>query len=293
MRVGFIGLGRMGSAMAERVLAAGHPLTVYNRTAARAEPLAALGAQVARTPAEAVRGAEAVITMLADDAALEQVVFGADGVLGALPRGAVHFGASTIGAACAQRLTVAHADAGQRYVSGPVFGRPEAARAGKLNVVLAGPDDALRAVEPLCAAIGQRTYRFGSDPQAANVVKLAGNFLLGAMVEALSEAFTLVRKSSIDVQAFSDLLTTSMFDAPAYHTYTRLLLAGRDAEPSFTAALGLKDVRLALAAAEAAQVPMPIASVVHDVFVSALARGYGERDLTVLGRVAAENAGLD
>jgi 3-hydroxyisobutyrate dehydrogenase-like beta-hydroxyacid dehydrogenase len=278
--------------MAERILAAGHPLTVYNRTAARAEPLAALGATIARTPAEASRDAEAVVTMLADDAALDDVVFGDAGMLGALPRGAVHVGASTISAACAQRLAGAHTAAGQRYVSAPVFGRPEAARAGKLNVVLAGPDDALRAVEPLCSAIGQRTYRFGADPAAANIVKLGGNFLLGAMVEALSEAFTLARKSGIDVQAFSDLLTSSLFDAPAYHTYTRLLLAGGDAEPSFTAALGLKDVRLALAAAETAQVPMPIASVVRDAFVSALARGYGERDLTVLGRVAAENAGL-
>ncbi len=293
MRVGFVGLGRMGSAMAERVLAAGHALTVYNRTAARAEPLAALGAHVARTPAEAARDADAIITMVADDAALEHVVFAADGVLGALPRGAVHVGASTISPACAARLTRAHGDAGQRYVSAPVFGRPNVARAGKLNVVVAGPDDAVRAVQPLCDAIGQRTYRFGMDPPGANVVKLAGNFLLAAMIEALSEAFTLVRKSGVDRQAFSDLLTTLMFNAPAYHTYTRLLLAGRDADANFSAALGLKDVRLALAAAEAAQVPMPIASVVHDAFVSALARGYGERDLIVLGRLAAENAGLD
>jgi 3-hydroxyisobutyrate dehydrogenase-like beta-hydroxyacid dehydrogenase len=292
MRIGFVGLGQMGRAMAGRILAAGHEVTVFNRTAERAEPLRARGATVAASPADAARRAEILVTMLADDAALEQVVFGTNGVLSALPRGAIHVGSSTIGVACAQRVAAAHAAAGQRYVSAPVFGRPEAAEAGKLNVIAAGADDAIEEAGPIFAAIGQRTYRFGTEPSGANAVKLAGNFMLGAAIEAMSEAFALVRKSGVDVQAFADAMTSSLFNAPAYQTYARLLLAGSDDAPAFTAALALKDMRLVLAAGDAARVPLPIASLIRDAFVSALARGYGERDISVLGRIAAENAGL-
>lgn len=292
MRIGFVGLGRMGVGMAGRLLEAGHTLAVYNRTAQRAEKLRERGAVVAETPEAAARGAEVVFTMLADDAAVEHVVFAADGILAAMDNGAVHVSASTISVALAHRLTEAHARAGQRYLSAPVFGRPDAAAAGRLFVVAAGPAETQALVQPLLDAMGQRTYRMGLEPSNANLVKLSGNFMLFAAIEALAESFALIRKAGVDVAAFKDLLTSSLFNAPVYHTYGDLLVSARDEQPGFTVPLALKDVRLAIAAAESLRVPMPVASLVHDAFVSAMARGYEQRDQAVLGRVAAENAGV-
>jgi 3-hydroxyisobutyrate dehydrogenase-like beta-hydroxyacid dehydrogenase len=292
MRIGFVGLGRMGVGMAGRLVDAGHSLAVYNRTAQRGEELRERGAVLAETPEAAARGAEVVFTMLADDPAVEHVVFAADGILAAMGNNAVHVSASTISVSLARRLMAAHARAGQRYVSAPVFGRPDAAAAGRLFVVAGGPDDVLAYLQPLFDAIGQRTYRMGADPSNANLVKLSGNFMLFAAIEALAEAFALVRKAGVDVAAFKDLLTSSLFNAPAYHTYGDLLVSANDQNPGFTVPLALKDVRLAIAAAESLRVPMPVASLVHDAFVSAMARGYENRDQAVLGRVAAENAGV-
>jgi 3-hydroxyisobutyrate dehydrogenase-like beta-hydroxyacid dehydrogenase len=292
MRIGFVGLGQMGAAMAERLLNAGHTLAVYNRTAQRAEHLRDRGAVVAETPEAAARGAEVVITMLADDAAVEHVVFSADGILEALDTGAVHVSASTISVALSRRLAEAHTRSNQRYVAAPVFGRPDAAAAGRLFVVVAGPDDVVPRLQPIFDAYGQRTYRFGTDASAANLVKLTGNFLLQSAIESMAEAFALIRKGGVDVSAFKDLLATSFLNAPLYHTYGDLLVAGKDEPALFSVPLALKDVKLAIGAAESARVPMPVASVIHDAFVSAMARGYEHRDQAVLGRVAAENAGV-
>jgi 3-hydroxyisobutyrate dehydrogenase-like beta-hydroxyacid dehydrogenase len=292
MRIGFIGLGRMGAGMAGRLLDAGHTLAVYNRTAQRAEKLRERGAVVAETPEAAARGAEVVFTMLADDPAVEHIVFAADGILAAMVNSAVHVSASTISVALARRLIAAHARAGHRFISAPVFGRPDAAAAGRLFVVAAGQDETIAFVQPLFDAIGQRTYRMGTDPSNANLVKLSGNFMLFAAIEALAESFALIRKAGVDVAAYKDLLTSSLFNAPVYHTYGDLLVSAKDEQAGFTAALAFKDVRLAIAAAESLQVPMPVASLVHDAFVTALARGYESRDQAVLGRVAAENAGV-
>ena len=282
----------MGTGMAERLLAAGHSMAVYNRTAQRAEGLRDRGAKVAETPEAAARGAEVVITMLANDAAVEHVVFAADGILAAMDNGAIHVAVTTQSVALSRRLAEAHARAGQGYVAAPVFGRPDAAAAGRLFVVAAGPDDLVGRLQPIFDAYGQRTFRFGTDPSAANLVKLSGNFLLMAAIEALAESFALVRKAGIDVAAYKDLLTSSLFNAPVYHTYGDLLVTANDQNPGFTVPLALKDVQLAIAAAESLRVPMPVASVVHDAFVTALARGYENRDQAVLGRVAAENAGV-
>jgi 3-hydroxyisobutyrate dehydrogenase-like beta-hydroxyacid dehydrogenase len=282
----------MGVGMAGRLVDTGHALAVYNRTAQRAENLRERGVIVAETPEAAARGAEVVFTMLADDSALEHIVFAADGILAAMGNSAVHVSASTISVALARRLTEAHARAGHRFVSAPVFGRPDAAAAGKLFVVAAGSDETIAFVQPLFDALGQRTYRMGTEPSSANIVKLSGNFMLFAAIEALAESFALIRKAGVDVAAFKDLLTSSLFNAPVYHTYGDLLVSAKDEQPGFTASLAFKDVRLAIAAAESLQVPMPVASLVHDAFVAALARGYENRDQAVLGRVAAENAGV-
>ncbi|HKM89245.1 MAG TPA: NAD(P)-dependent oxidoreductase [Candidatus Acidoferrales bacterium] len=291
MNVGFIGLGNMGHPIAENLLKAGHTLVVYNRTRARAESLASQGARVAATPAEACRG-DVVFTMLADDAAVEAMVLGDGGVISSLAAGAVHVSLSTISVALSTRLAEAHARAGSVYVAAPVFGRPEAAAAAKLFVVAAGPAAALARCQPLFDAIGQRTFIVGERASAANVIKLAGNFLLAAVVESLGEAFALVRKNGIDPAQFLDLITSSLFTAPVYKTYGSIIAREGYQPAGFQLPLGLKDVRLALAAAESVQVPLPLASLVRDHMISALARGYGNSDWSVIAKISAENAGL-
>lgn len=291
MNIGFIGLGNMGRGMAENLLKAGHTLVVHNRTRSRAESLASRGARVAATPAEASR-VEVVITMLADDAAVEAVVLGTGGVLASLSAGAVHISMSTISVALSSRLAEAHARAGSAYVAAPVFGRPEAAAAAKLFVVAAGPAAALAKCQPLFDAIGQRTYVLGDRAAAASAVKLAGNFLIAAMLESLGEAFALVRKHGIPPEQFLDLITTSVFNVPVYKIYGSLIVGDTYQPAGFQLPLGLKDVRLALAAAESVNVPLPLASLVRDHMITALARGYGDSDWSVIAKLAAENAGL-
>ena len=291
MNVGLIGLGNMGRGIAENLLKAGHTLAVYNRTRSRAESLAARGAQVAATPAECSRG-DVVFTMLADDAAVEAIALGAGGVVASLAAGAVHVSMSTISVALSSRLAEEHARAGSAYVAAPVFGRPEAAVAAKLFVVAAGPAAALAKCQPLFDAIGQRTYAVGEKAPTANAVKLAGNFMLAAALESLGEAFVLVRKHGIPPTQFLDLITSSVFTAPFYKTYGSLIARETYQPAGFQLPLGLKDVRLALAAAEAVNVPLPLASLVRDHMIAALARGYGDSDWSVIAKVAAENAGL-
>ena len=194
MKVGFIGLGNMGSGMAANLLRAGYALTVYNRTPARAEVLVAEGATLAKTPSEAARG-DVVITMLADDTAVEAVVFGVDGVLAGLKPGSIHISMSTISVALAGRLVSAHRAAGQRFVAAPVFGRPEAATASELFILAGGEPKTVEVCQPLFAALGQRTFVIADEPPKANLVKLSGNFLIAAVIETLGEAFALVSKA--------------------------------------------------------------------------------------------------
>jgi 3-hydroxyisobutyrate dehydrogenase-like beta-hydroxyacid dehydrogenase len=291
MNVGLIGLGNMGSAMARSLLRAGHGVTVYNRTRQRAEALRAEGAIVAATPAEACRG-DAVITMLADDAAVESQVFGRDGILASLPRGGVHISSSTISVALSDKLAAEHTSAGQEFVSAPVFGRPEAAEAAKLAVVAAGPRGVVERFKPIYEALGPKLFIVGEKPSLANTVKLAGNFLIGTVIESMSEAIAFARKSGVDPAALVDFLTSSLFNAPIYKTYGGLIVEGKYEPAGFAVPLGLKDVRLVLQAAESQSVPMPVASLVRDRFLTAIARGNEHSDWTVLGRIAAEDAGL-
>lgn len=291
MNIGFIGLGNMGRGIAENLLKAGNTLVVYNRTRARAEPLGSKGARIAATPAECCKG-DFVFTMLADDAAVEAVALGDGGIVATLPRNAIHVSLSTISVALSNRLAEAHARAGSEYVAAPVFGRPEAAAAAKLFVVAAGPAAVLARCQPLFDAIGQRTYVMGEKPAAANAVKLAGNFMLASVVESLGEALALVRKHGIPPAQFLDLITSSVFTAPAYKIYGAIIAEEKFKPGGFLLPLGLKDIRLALAAAEAVNVPLPLASLVRDHMIAALAHGYGEMDWSVIGKIAMENAGL-
>jgi 3-hydroxyisobutyrate dehydrogenase-like beta-hydroxyacid dehydrogenase len=287
MKLGFIGLGQMGRNMAANLIKAGHEVTVYNRSPAKAE---GLGAQLAATPALACAG-EAVITMLADDTALAAAVFGEHGILGALSPAALHISCSTISVALSEKLDQAHRKAGQRYVAAPVFGRPDAAAAAKLNIAAAGEPTALADCAPLFAAIGQRVFEFGASPPAANLVKLSGNFLIASVIESLGEAMALVAKGGVDVHAYLDMLTSTLFSAPVYKTYGGLIADQKFEPAGFAAPLGQKDIRLTLAAAEALRVPMPLASLLRDRFLALLAQGGEALDWSAIGRLAAKDSG--
>jgi 3-hydroxyisobutyrate dehydrogenase-like beta-hydroxyacid dehydrogenase len=291
MKVGFIGLGHMGAAMAGSLLQAGHDVTVYNRTPSRAQGLIDRGARLANRVADACRG-DAVITMLADDGAVESVVFGDGGMLKSLGKGDIHISMSTISVALSERLAAAHADAGQRFAAAPVFGRPDAAAAGNLYIIAAGDPDVVATCKPLFEAMGQKTIHIGDVPSAANLVKLSGNFLIASVMEALSEAMALIRKAGVDPHRYYDLLTSTLFTGPVFTNYGGLIARQEYKPAGFAAPLGEKDIRLTLAAAEALRVPMPLASLVHDRLQTVIARGGEELDWSAVGRLAATDAGL-
>lgn len=270
MDVGFIGLGNMGAGIARSLLRAGHRVTVYNRTRERAEALRKDEANVATSVAEACRG-EAVLSMLADDVAVESGTLGDGGILCSLPRGHLHISLSTISIDLSEKLTAEHTRAGQQFVSAPVFGRPEAAEAAKLIVVCAGDKKAIDHCKPLLESIGQELVVIGERPSQANVVKLTGNFLIASMLESLSEAFAFARKSGLDAAALLDFFTSTIFNVPVYKTYGALIVEGKHEHVGFALPLGLKDIRLVLRAAEAQSVPMPIASVLEIGFSPRLA----------------------
>jgi 3-hydroxyisobutyrate dehydrogenase-like beta-hydroxyacid dehydrogenase len=292
MKVGFIGLGQMGIGMVASLLRAGHEVTIYNRTPSKAQRLVEQGARAASQVADACRG-DAVVTMLADDGAVESIVFGEKGVIGSLGTGAIHVSMSTISVALSERLTVAHANAGQRFVAAPVFGRPEMAAAAKLFIVAAGAPDAVDACLPLFAAMGQKTFPIGDQPKAANLVKLSGNFLIASVIEGLGEAMALVGKAGVDRRRYLELLTSTLFTAPVYRTYGELIVEHRFEPPGFAAPLGHKDIRLTLAAAETLRVPMPFAAVLHDRFLTLLAHGGEALDWSAIGQLAAKDAGQE
>jgi 3-hydroxyisobutyrate dehydrogenase-like beta-hydroxyacid dehydrogenase len=291
MDIGFIGLGKMGQGMAANLMKAGHRVTVYNRSPGRADALVRQGATAAGSVAEA-SDAEVVFTMLSDDGAVEAVAFGENGIVASLASGATHVSSSTISVALSERLEAAHADAGQRYAAAPVFGRPEAASAAKLFVIAAGIPQVLEPLYPLFDAIGQRTFVVSERPHTANLVKLSGNFLIASAIESVSEAVALVAKAGVDRQQYVDILTSTLFAAAAYQAYGGLI-AREEFEPAgFAASLGLKDVRLVLAAAEQLQVPLPVASLLRDRLLTLVATGGGHLDWSALATLADRDAGI-
>jgi 3-hydroxyisobutyrate dehydrogenase-like beta-hydroxyacid dehydrogenase len=291
MKVGLIGLGNMGSGMAANLLKAGHEVTVYNRTPGKAQALVAQGARQAAKVADACRG-DAVITMLADDSAVESVVFGQGGIGASLGKGAIHISSSTISVALSEKMAAAHITNGQRFISAPVFGRPQAAAAAMLFIAVAGAPDAIDECMPLFKAIGQKTYRFGEKPSDANLVKLSGNFLISSVIEALGEAIALVGKAGLDQHQYVDFLTSTLFNAPVYKTYGGLIADRKFAPAGFAAPLGFKDNRLVLAAAETLRVPLPLASLIYNRFLTLLARGGEKLDWSAFSQLAAEDAGV-
>lgn len=288
--VALIGLGSMGHAMARNLGTAGIPLTVWNRTASKVEDLVAAGAVPASSIAEAGE-ADLVITMVSDDAALKEVLF-AGGLLDALRPGSIHISMSTISVALAEQLSIEHDRRGSMLVCAPVIGRPDAAAAAKLFVLAAGCDSAIDRCQPVFDAVGQRTFRFGPEPKASAVVKLSVNFLIAALIEGLSEASVLVTKHGVSPHALVDLLTSTLFAAPAYRTYGAIVADQRYRPAGFPAPLGLKDMSLVLEAARNVNAPMPLGSLIRDHLIAAIALGYGDADWSALGAVVAHNAGL-
>jgi 3-hydroxyisobutyrate dehydrogenase-like beta-hydroxyacid dehydrogenase len=271
-------------------LKAGHDVIVYNRTHTKVEALVAQGAKAAASVSDACRG-DAVLTMLADDRAVESVVFSGSGIIDSLPAGAIHISSSTISVVLSERLEIAHAKAGQLFVAAPVIGRPDAAAAGQLYVVAAGAPDAVKAAASLFDAIGQKTFVVSETPKAGNLVKLSGNFLIASVIESIGEAMALIGKAGIDRRQYLDILTSTLFDAAVYKTYGGLIADGKFEPAGFAAPLGAKDVRLTLAAAEDLRVPMPLASLLRDRFLTLLAHGGDKLDWSAIGQLAAKDAG--
>jgi 3-hydroxyisobutyrate dehydrogenase-like beta-hydroxyacid dehydrogenase len=290
MDVGFLGLGAMGQAMATNLIDAGHRVRVWNRSRAPVDALTAKGATAAATPQDAF-AAEAVISMLADDAAAKSVILDS-GALNAAPSGLVHVNMATISVSCAEALARSHRERGIAYVAAPVFGRPDAAAAATLHIVAAGPPAAIDRVHPLFDVLGQKTWRVGDEAPRANVMKIAGNFLIACAIEAMSESAALAQAHGLAPRDLFDMLISTLFASPIYKNYSALIIDQRFEPAGFALRLGLKDTRLALAASESAHVALPFGSVLRDNFLDAIAHGDGDRDWTAVARVALRRAGL-
>ncbi|WP_114239371.1 NAD(P)-dependent oxidoreductase [Dyella sp. C9] len=291
MKVGFIGLGAMGSAMASNLLKAGHEVTVWNRSPGPTEPLASLGAKVVRSADRAAQG-EVLFSMLANDDAV-RAIFLTGGLLDDMDKGTVHVNHATISVALARELAAEHAQRGLDYVAAPVFGRPDVAAAGKLNILAAGRAAVIERVRPLLEAMGSRIWPLGDAAERANVVKIAGNFMLGAAIESMAEASALARAHGVSAADFLDVMTNTLFAAPAYQGYAKLIAEQRYTPAGFALPLGYKDIGLALSAADATRVPLPLAGLLRDNLLEALSAGDEDVDWSILAQVAARRAHLD
>jgi 3-hydroxyisobutyrate dehydrogenase-like beta-hydroxyacid dehydrogenase len=291
MKLGFIGTGRMGGAMVLRLLAAKHEVGVYNRTPAKLKPLADAGAKILGSIADASRYGEVAYTMLADDAALEDVVF-KHGLLDALSKGGIHVCAGTHGIPVIRKIKKAHADKGQLLVAAPMMGRPELVTAGTAGVFASGPAAAMAKCKPLFEALGRKTFEGGDDPEAATAMKIANNFVLGCAMEAMGEGFALTRKYGVDTSVFYDVMTDGLFNCSAYKVYGKIMVDESYAKVGQMAVLGLKDANLALEAGHLASVPLPSGNVWRDRLVGAVAHGDGDKDWAVMALEQARASGL-
>jgi 3-hydroxyisobutyrate dehydrogenase-like beta-hydroxyacid dehydrogenase len=292
MRVGFVGLGRMGQGMAQRILGAGHELTVFDVVASQAESLAAAGARVAASVADLSAGSEVVVSMLVHDDAIRGVALAPDGLCAKLDPDTIHLVMGTHGVGVVRELESAHAAAGQTLVAAPVLGRPDLAAGGQLGIVVAGPDAAVARVMPLIEVMGRRTFGAGTKPESASAIKLANNAVLGCAMVAMAEGFALVRKYGVEPQVFQDVMTEGLFAAPAYKIYGQKMVDQSWDEVGSPIQVGLKDAMLIDAAANLAGVPMPSHNVYRDRLIGAVAHGDKDRDQAVLGLEQARASGL-
>ncbi|MGL5805443.1 MAG: NAD(P)-dependent oxidoreductase [Xenococcaceae cyanobacterium] len=291
-KIGFIGLGAMGLPMARNLIEAGFKLAVFNRTRAKADELAALGAEIADTPAAVASKNEIVVTMVANDAVLHEIVTGGDGIGNAIASDGIHLSMSTISPQLAKELAEIHLKQGANYVASPVSGRPDAAAAKQLTMWVSGTKAAKERVAPVIAAMGKGSVDLGKDPAAGHVAKIAANVLVMNTIEILSEVFTFSEQNGLDSQVFADAIANSLFAAPIFKTYGSILPKGDLPDRGFKLSLALKDINLARAIAETSHVPMPIVNVLHDRLLASVAKGRGDLDVTALQQSVREDAGL-
>jgi 3-hydroxyisobutyrate dehydrogenase-like beta-hydroxyacid dehydrogenase len=292
MKIGFVGLGRMGAAIAANLVSARHDVAVWNRSSEKTRPLVAAGATFSATPRQTAAGRDVVLTMLADDTALEAVLCGEEGILAGLKTGALHISMSTIAVATADSVAARHTERGQCFLSAPVFGRPDAAAAAKIFVVAGGEAANLKIAIPLLEVISQRVFHVGETPSAANLVKLCGNFMILSAIESMGEAMALAEKGGVPKAKLLEVLTGTLFDAPVFRTYGAILVEQRFRPAGFAAPLGLKDMRLASQAAETARVPMPLLNLLRDHLLQTIAQEGDDIDWSGIARTIAKNAGL-
>jgi 3-hydroxyisobutyrate dehydrogenase-like beta-hydroxyacid dehydrogenase len=290
--LGFIGLGNMGEHMAANLMAAGYALKVYNRTASKCSPLAAKGATVAKDPAEVAIPGGIVMTMVSDDHAIEELCLGPNSFVEKLGTGGIHVSFSTISPAMARKLAEHHKKHKVEFVVATVFGRPEAAEAKKLWVCTSGLEAAKKRIAPMLAAIGQGTFDFGEEAPSANVVKLCGNFLIASAIESLAEAFSLAEKNGVDKKRVAEMLGKTLFACPVYQGYGKQISEERFEPAGFRLALGLKDITLAQETAAASKMPLPVASLLRNRWLTAMAKGRENMDWTAVAIGVAEDAGL-
>ncbi|MBP1598161.1 MAG: hydroxyhydroquinone dehydrogenase BtdL [Acidobacteria bacterium] len=293
LKVGFYGLGRMGRGMARRIFGDGHEIIVYDVVRAQTEEFAAAGVKVASTIGEASAGRDVVVTMLPDDAVLNGVVLDSGGIRASMPAGGIHLAMGTHGIATIRALAAAHAETKQVLVAAPVLGRPDLAATGQLGIVAAGPPEAVTQCEPLFKVMGRQTLEAGPIPESALAIKLANNFLLGCAIEAMAEAFSLVRKYGVAPEVLYHVMTEGLFSAPAYRVYGKIIVDESYDKPGFTTLLGLKDFNLIMAAADMGRIPLPSGNAFRDRLLSAIAHGEGEKDWAVVAREQASTCGLD
>jgi len=289
MKVGFIGLGAMGAGIATNILKAGHEVVAWNRSPAPVEALAKQGGIAAKNPEECLKS-DVLFSMLANDAAVEAI--GLDGpLLDHAPKGLIHVNMATVSIACAKALHKAHTERGLGYVASPVFGRPDAAAAAKLTVVAAGAPEHIARVQPILEKIGAKFAVVGPEPVQANLFKITGNFMIASAIEAMGEAAALLRKGGVDPTVFFDVLTNANFSAPIYKIYGKIISDQAYDQAGFKLSLGYKDAGLTMAAAKEFEAPLPLASLVHDHFLEAMAAGWADKDWASLAQLAAQRAG--
>lgn len=293
MKIAFLGLGRMGQGMAHLLINAGYELNVYDLYPEQAASLVDAGAKLCASVEEATVGQEVCITMLPSDAALESLVTAPAGLMESMTKGMTHVVMGTHGIDIIRRLTQLHSDAGQIFVAAHVLGRPDLAAKGELTIVPAGPADSVSSLQGVFDVLGKQTLVAGTDPQSASAVKIANNFVLGCAIETMGEAMALVRKLGVDPAMFYQVLTEGLFSAPAYKVYGQMIVDEAYDSMGATATIGLKDMNLALQAAESAEMPLPSASIMRDRLLGAIAHGDAALDWAVVAKEQARASGLE
>lgn len=292
-KIGFIGLGNMGINMAKSLISEGYHLRVFNRTMSKADELEQASITKCKSPAEVADGVPIVITMLSEDDVVKETVLGENGILKNLQKNGLHISMSTISPETSQQLAKCHGEAGSSYLAAPVFGRPEAAAAKKLWICTSGDQRSKEIAKPIFECLGQGVFDFGEDAGGANVVKIAGNFMIMASLEIMAEAYTLAEKNGLDRLKVAEFFGSTLFNAPIFQNYGKLI-AGKKYEPvGFKAKLGYKDARLAFKLSQQSETPMPVATLVHNRLLTAVAKGWGEKDWAEgIGRGVSEDAGV-